>query len=1455
MKAKFTIVMLLLCSIYSGLLAQIPLVYNVENTGASCTPPPLPTIGQLPLIQPLPDPFLWANGSGRSTSFSDWECHRNEFKKQIENYEIGLKPPKPDTISATYTVGGTGAPDTLKVFITRSGQSMTLTSQVYRPTGSGPFPAVIGMNSASGSIPSTVFTNRNILRITYNHDQVTTYNNPQNTNPFYRLYPDQNIDNSGQYAAWAWGVSRIIDGLELVQSSLPVDLSHIGVTGCSYAGKMALFAGAFDERIALTIAQESGGGGAPAWRVSETLGSVEKLGATSNQWFKNDMFQFSGLNVPKLPHDHHELMAMIAPRALLATGNTDFEWLANPSAYVSARATKSIYNTLGISDRFGFYIDGGHNHCAVPNSQLPAIQAFVDKFLASIPNVNTDTITVNPFPNVNYQRWYQWWGTGNPILPPLPPDPPVPGIYKEAECARVGSRWVYVTDTTASNGKYVVVRNGLNSTASAPTGDSSFVVFTFNIDSVANYNIRARVNCPTGDDDSYWIKIDNGTFTTVNNLTTSGWQWVPLASANLAVGAHTFTMAYREDGAKLDKLIISTSNAPIPGIGDTVINCGVTQIPLVFGVENSGVSCAPPPLPTFTQLNPIEPFPDPFLWANGSGRSTSFSDWECHRNEYKAQIENYEIGIKPPKPDTLSATYTVATNTSNPDTLRVFVTRNGQSMTLTSQVYRPTGSGPFPAIIGMNSASGSIPATVFTSRNIARITFNHNNVTTYGNPALTDPFYRLYPEYNLVNSGQYSAWAWGVSRLIDGLALVQSSLPVDMSHIGVTGCSYAGKMALYSGAFDERVALTIAQESGGGGAPAWRASHALEPNGSVEKIDNTDYKWFKDSLQQFSADNVYKLPYDHHELMAMVAPRALLATGNTDFTWLSNQANYVTSRATKSIYSTLGISDRFGFYIDGGHNHCAVPNSQVPAIQAFVDKFLAGIPNVNTDTVTVNPFPQVNYQRWYQWWGSGSPILPPPPGRRVWLETECATVGSSWNIVSDTAASNTKYVTVRTGLSSTANPPTGDSAYLVMPFSVDSAATYNLVTRAYSSAGDDYSFWMKLDNGAYQTISSVLLANGGFENGLTTWTTLNSNGATITANSVAAEAHTGNGSMKVLNPTAQTGNQWRVQVTSATFPTTIGKQYIITYWVRAANPNGSIRLSTGPTSAQYQADQAIGTAWQQVSWTITASLSSTTFLFDMGQVANTYYIDDASVKEVNSGTGSWQWIQLASTALSVGSHTLSFGYRDGSPKLDKVLVTTFSNVITGKGDLATNCSGGLPVNLLSYQASLKQNKTVLLTWTTTVEVKNKQYRLERSADGISYTTLATVAGKGTYNGKSDYSYTDLKPLKGMNYYRLVQEDIDGNLTDLGVRAVNVTDNKALIRVFPNPAHTELNIDLGTFEMGQKQISVYDLTGKKIFSKLLSVKNGLIKVNLNQYPGSGMYMVKIGDTDHVSVFLQ
>ncbi len=403
--------------------AKLPFVYAKENMGTKFSAPPLPELGKAPYIEPLPDPFAWAKsplGKSRSEKFSDWEHHRAEIIAQIEHYEIGTKPPRPAKETATYSN------NVLTVTVTVGTNTLKLTSRIILPTtGQGPFAAIIGMNSQSGSVPAYVLND--VAKVQFSANQVTRYGSaPSANDPYYQLYPEL-LGQSGQYSAWSWGVSRIIDGLELVQKDLPIDLKHIGVTGCSYAGKMALFAGALDERVALTIAQESGGGGDTTWRYSAIVDAaaktqnerVEGLAQTDKKWFRPQMFQFGGTNVSYLPEDHHMLEALVAPRALLATGNTNYIWLSNPSAYICNRATEKVYDTLGISDRFGFDLLGGHQHCAT----LPVIdqemKAFIDKFLLSKADVNTHIRDYpEDFNNIDAAKWTAWWGTGKPQFPP-----------------------------------------------------------------------------------------------------------------------------------------------------------------------------------------------------------------------------------------------------------------------------------------------------------------------------------------------------------------------------------------------------------------------------------------------------------------------------------------------------------------------------------------------------------------------------------------------------------------------------------------------------------------------------------------------------------------------------------------------------------------------------------------------------------------------------------------------------------------------------------------------------------------------------------------------------------------------------------------------------------------------------------------------------------------------------
>jgi hypothetical protein len=151
-------------------------------------------------------------------------------------------------------------------------------------------------------------------------------------------------------------------------------------------------------------------------------------------------------------------------------------------------------------------------------------------------------------------------------------------------------------------------------------------------------------------------------------------------------------------------------------------------------------------------------------------------------------------------------------------------------------------------------------------------------------------------------------------------------------------------MALYCGAFDERIALTIAQEPGGGGAAAWRKSHESTLAGkNLEDLDKTDYHWFLESQKEnFHGDSVYRLPYDQHELCTMVCPRALLLLGNPDYEWLADGSMLPSAQAAVKVWERFGIADRMGWSIVGKHGHCQLPQTQWPEVQAFIDRFLLG---------------------------------------------------------------------------------------------------------------------------------------------------------------------------------------------------------------------------------------------------------------------------------------------------------------------------------------------------------------------------------------------------------------------------------------------------------------------------------------------------------------------------------
>ena len=367
----------------------------------------------------------------------------------------------------------------------------------------------------------------------------------------------------------------------------------------------------------------------------------------------------------------------------------------------------------------------------------------------------------------------------------------------------------------------------------------------------------------------------------------------------------------------------------------TTASAQKNDLPLVYDVENTGSKFAAPTMPAADQLPIIRELPDALEGVK------KFKGWAKRRSDIGHMIQHYGIGTKP----TVEASQVKAR--MDGDTLIVDVTVGQETLTLRSVIrYPKVGEAPYALMIGTDMIA--IPRQLFEDRPIATTTFSSAQVNDYKqfgrhHDRGEHHFDRLYPD--LKDNGAYSEWAWGMSRLIDGLQQLGPEVTkIDVKRIGVTGCSYAGKMALYCGAFDERIALTIAQEPGGGGAAAWRKSHESTLAGkNLEDLDKTDYHWFLESQKEnFHGDSVYRLPYDQHELCTMVCPRALLLLGNPDYEWLADGSMLPSAQAAVKVWERFGIADRMGWSIVGKHGHCQLPQTQWPEVQAFIDRFLLG---------------------------------------------------------------------------------------------------------------------------------------------------------------------------------------------------------------------------------------------------------------------------------------------------------------------------------------------------------------------------------------------------------------------------------------------------------------------------------------------------------------------------------
>ena len=200
---------------------------------------------------------------------------------------------------------------------------------------------------------------------------------------------------------------------------------------------------------------------------------------------------------------------------------------------------------------------------------------------------------------------------------------------------------------------------------------------------------------------------------------------------------------------------------------------------------------------------------------------------------------------------------------------------------------------------------------------------------------------------------------------------------------------------------------------------------------------------------------------------------------------------------------------------------------------------------------------------------------------------------------------------------------------------------------------------------------------------------------------------------------------------------------------------------------------------------------------------------------------------------------------------------------TGAGTVATNSAisnfspftfgsraqGGinpLPVELLDFDAVLNNDKVDLM-WVTASEINNDFFTVERSKNGIDFEALMQVDGAGTSSQTLYYNKTDVYPLNGISYYRLVQTDFNGDFTYSNVVAINNINEIHEIGVFPNPVNgTMVNIELNGFNQANVQLGIQDIQGKVYYSSnhFVEADDCVVPLLLDVKLAAGMYIVLV-----------
>lgn len=349
--------------------------------------------------------------------------------------------------------------------------------------------------------------------------------------------------------------------------------------------------------------------------------------------------------------------------------------------------------------------------------------------------------------------------------------------------------------------------------------------------------------------------------------------------------------------------------------------------------------------------------PDPLVCTDGKKVKNAKQWYEKRRPELLSLFETEMFGKAPGRPEDLH--FKLLKETKNAlggkatfKEVGIYFTEDEKQFICLLVVVPNDAKGPVPAFLGINfmgnhattydeavsmiekgeySRFGRFelmprgenahrwPYETILDRGYAVATFYRNDIDPDWDDSFTNGVHPLfykkgqtYPEMD--EWGTIGAWAWGMSRALDYL---ETDADIDATRVVSIGHSRLGKTAIWAGALDTRFAMVVSNDSGCGGAAISRRAVGE----TLEVINNAFPHWFCGNFKKYNR-NESSLPFDQHELLALIAPRPLCVASADQDLWADPAGEKLAAEEAAKVYEFLGCQkDKVNYHVrPGDHN-------------------------------------------------------------------------------------------------------------------------------------------------------------------------------------------------------------------------------------------------------------------------------------------------------------------------------------------------------------------------------------------------------------------------------------------------------------------------------------------------------------------------------------------------------